>query len=254
MKPKVIALLAFSLAPFAAFAQPQSGGGYHGGPAHTPASHVGSGYRPGPAVSRSHVGAGVVASSRSGWRPPLHPSIAYPRVNGRPYFAGHYYGNGHGHGYSSGYYGRYYGYPRYSYYRPYPYYGGFYAGLALGTFVAALPYAYDTFWFGGVPYYYYDNTYYLWNRDASQYEVVERPSNTAPAEDQSGAAPKDIFVYPAKGQSEEQQKTDRYECHRWAVDKTGFDPTSGVPAQEGDNDQYRRAEAACLTGRGYSVK
>jgi hypothetical protein len=37
------------------------------------------------------------------------------------------------------------------------------------------------------------------------------------------------FVYPAKGQSAEQQKKDEYECHTWAVQQTGFDPTK--PAQ-----------------------
>jgi hypothetical protein len=33
------------------------------------------------------------------------------------------------------------------------------------------------------------------------------------------------FVYPAKGQSPEQQKKDEYECHQWAVQQTGVDPT-----------------------------
>ncbi|MDZ7651609.1 MAG: glycine zipper family protein [Burkholderiaceae bacterium] len=33
------------------------------------------------------------------------------------------------------------------------------------------------------------------------------------------------FVYPAKGQSSEQQKKDEYECHQWAVQQTGFDPS-----------------------------
>ncbi len=35
----------------------------------------------------------------------------------------------------------------------------------------------------------------------------------------------DMYVYPAKGQSEQQLSTDRYQCHRWAVTETGFDPT-----------------------------
>jgi Glycine-zipper domain len=34
----------------------------------------------------------------------------------------------------------------------------------------------------------------------------------------------DIYVYPAKGQSQAQQDRDRYECHSWAVKQTGFDP------------------------------
>jgi hypothetical protein len=38
------------------------------------------------------------------------------------------------------------------------------------------------------------------------------------------------FVYPAKGQSPQQQQKDEGECHQWAVGKTGFDPTK-PPAQ-----------------------
>jgi hypothetical protein len=35
----------------------------------------------------------------------------------------------------------------------------------------------------------------------------------------------DIYIYPAKGQSQSQQDRDRYECHSWAVKQTGFDPS-----------------------------
>ena len=31
-------------------------------------------------------------------------------------------------------------------------------------------------------------------------------------------------VYPAKGQSAQQQKSDEAACHQWAVQQTGFDP------------------------------
>jgi hypothetical protein len=34
-----------------------------------------------------------------------------------------------------------------------------------------------------------------------------------------------MFVYPANGQSEEQLERDRYECHAWAVQQSGFDPS-----------------------------
>ena len=34
-----------------------------------------------------------------------------------------------------------------------------------------------------------------------------------------------MFVYPANGQSEEQLERDRYECHSWAVQQSGFDPS-----------------------------
>lgn len=35
-----------------------------------------------------------------------------------------------------------------------------------------------------------------------------------------------IFIYPAKGQSDQQLSEDRYHCHQWAVGATGFDPVT----------------------------
>jgi hypothetical protein len=37
--------------------------------------------------------------------------------------------------------------------------------------------------------------------------------------------PQRVFVYPANGQSPEQTERDRYECHVWAVQQTGVDPS-----------------------------
>jgi hypothetical protein len=37
--------------------------------------------------------------------------------------------------------------------------------------------------------------------------------------------PQRVFVYPANGQSAEQTDRDRYECHLWAVQQTGVDPS-----------------------------
>jgi hypothetical protein len=37
--------------------------------------------------------------------------------------------------------------------------------------------------------------------------------------------PQRVFVYPANGQSPEQTDRDRYECHIWAVQQTGVDPS-----------------------------
>lgn len=37
--------------------------------------------------------------------------------------------------------------------------------------------------------------------------------------------PRELYVYPAKGQSQEQLDRDRYDCHLWAVRQTGFDPS-----------------------------
>lgn len=34
-----------------------------------------------------------------------------------------------------------------------------------------------------------------------------------------------VYVYPSQGQSAAQLDRDRYECYRWAVEQTGFDPS-----------------------------
>src|ERR1700676_4500788 len=45
--------------------------------------------------------------------------------------------------------------------------------------------------------------------------------------------PQRVFVYPANGQSAEQTERDRYECHVWAVQQTGVDPSRpDTPAYE----------------------
>jgi hypothetical protein len=36
----------------------------------------------------------------------------------------------------------------------------------------------------------------------------------------------DLFIYPTKGQSKQQQDKDKYECYGWAKQQTGFDPTA----------------------------
>jgi hypothetical protein len=41
-----------------------------------------------------------------------------------------------------------------------------------------------------------------------------------------------VYFYPSKGQSEEQQDRDRYECHYWGVRETGFDPSLRLRAGE----------------------
>lgn len=39
------------------------------------------------------------------------------------------------------------------------------------------------------------------------------------------------FVYPAKGQSPDQQKSDEAACYSWAVQQSGFDPAKPVQQQ-----------------------
>jgi hypothetical protein len=38
----------------------------------------------------------------------------------------------------------------------------------------------------------------------------------------------DIFVYPSKGQTKEQQEQDEFGCYKWGKEQTGFDPTQPV--------------------------
>jgi len=33
-----------------------------------------------------------------------------------------------------------------------------------------------------------------------------------------------LFVYPAEGQSQQQQKADEFECYKWAMEQSGVDP------------------------------
>jgi len=40
----------------------------------------------------------------------------------------------------------------------------------------------------------------------------------------------DLFIYPAKGQSAEQQDKDKWECRAWATKQTGFDPAARIRA------------------------
>ena len=40
------------------------------------------------------------------------------------------------------------------------------------------------------------------------------------------------FVYPAKGQSAQQQEKDEPECYTWAVKQSGFDPAKPPPQQQ----------------------
>lgn len=75
----------------------------------------------------------------------------------------------------------------------------------------------------------------------------------------NGVAPAEgLYIYAKNGQSPKQQATDRYECHIWASEQTGFDstrPGAGVANSEyaSRRDAYQRAMTACLDARGYSV-
>jgi|SRR5688572_12190439 hypothetical protein len=47
-----------------------------------------------------------------------------------------------------------------------------------------------------------------------------------------------LYVYPAKGQSQQKQKTDEFECYKWSVEQSGIDPLNlpkieAAPVQSG---------------------
>ncbi len=46
----------------------------------------------------------------------------------------------------------------------------------------------------------------------------------------SSSRGQNVIAYPAQGQSADQQSRDRYECHLWAIQQSGFDPTQPQPA------------------------
>jgi hypothetical protein len=132
-------------------------------------------------------------------------------------------------------------------------------GAPKGLFVPFLPFYFTTVWWDGIPYYYANDTYYLWNDDQNQYQVVAPPDGIESGGIPQPPASNQLFIYPKNGQSTEQRDKDRYECHRWAVSQSGFDPTvsgGGVPSGEAvaKRNEYFSGQAACLEGRGYTVK
>lgn len=129
-----------------------------------------------------------------------------------------------------------------------------------GVVVPVLPIFRTVVVIGGLTYLYANGVYYR-EVVGGGYEVVPPPVGPG-GEPQPAIAPSPtkVFVYPRMGQSAEQQASDEYECHRWAVSQSGFDPTAVAigntgpivdPARRSD---YGRARGACLEGRGYTVR
>ncbi len=165
--------------------------------------------------------------------------------------------------------------------------GGHFFIFASPIFFGGLffPYYYPSVW-GGAGLYYPGATYYV--QSPPNYVVTEAPERSYVAElpprgamtqsrgsgvvelgpvsalqpqsPQSGQRPTgQWFVYPSKGQSQEQQAKDRNDCNGWAAGQTGYDPN--LPSQGGSSDQqqtmsmdYGRAMSACLEGRGYAIR
>jgi hypothetical protein len=162
-------------------------------------------------------------------------------------YGGYHGGYGGYHGGYGGYHGGWYGR-----YHAGWYYGGWW--YPWGVIIPFLPLYYETMWIGGYPYYYANGIYYA--PTTGGYMVVDPPPVAVNQVPPSAPSVEQLFIYPRKGQSEKQQADDRYQCHRWAVDQAGYDPTQpagGVPSVQKRAD-YQRAMTACLDARGYTAK
>jgi hypothetical protein len=71
----------------------------------------------------------------------------------------------------------------------------------------------------------------------------------------TGTAFADVYIYPNRGQTQDQQSKDRYECHTWAVQQTGFDPSraqaaapSAAPSSRGGGEIVKGAGVGAVVG------
>jgi len=163
-----------------------------------------------------------------------HPASYAHHVGHHPYY--HHFG------------GRYY---------PYHYYGwgGYCPWWPWSAVIPFLPLYYETIWIGNSPYYFADGIYYA--PTAGGYMIVDPPQETVNNEPSSSLPPSEdrLFIYPRNGQSDKKQEDDRYNCHRWAVNQTGYDPTTSTTAPSPrKRADYQRAIGACLEAHGYTVR
>jgi hypothetical protein len=63
--------------------------------------------------------------------------------------------------------------------------------------------------------------------------VFAGPPTAAPVLAQAN----DVFAYPLAGQGQEQQSRDRFDCHQWAVQQSGFDPFAAPPPPQQTQQQ-----------------
>lgn len=127
----------------------------------------------------------------------------------------------------------------------------------IGIVVPFLPPFYTTLWVRSVPYYYANDVYYAWQPDRNGYVVTNPPQDIN--EEETRPLAEQLFIYPKQGQSEKKQADDRYECHRWSVSQTDYDPSKPPenmkqPELVLKHESYNKAIKACLEGRGYSVR
>ncbi|MBB3242759.1 hypothetical protein FHW68_004309 [Pseudomonas sp. Tn43] len=119
-----------------------------------------------------------------------------------------------------------------------------------GIRVSYLPDYAREVWIGGALFFLAAGAYYAYQDSTRDYVVVEPPMQPQPVS--SGY---DVVAYPANGQSPEEVSRDGYECYRWAVEQSGFDPRA-VTYQPAPSvvQAYRQAQGNCLSSRGYQVQ
>ena len=115
-----------------------------------------------------------------------------------------------------------------------------------GIVVPLLPPAYASLWIGGAPYYYANGAYYA-PYGSGGYVVVAPPPGADEAQPAAPPpkAPPDPIIYPRNGQNAQATEADRQECNRWATTQ---------PSAMSDASVFQRAVAACMDGRGYTVR
>ena len=109
-------------------------------------------------------------------------------------------------------------------------------------------------WIGGSLLFLAAGAYYAYQPASQDYIVVQPPTAIAQPMPQPQGNGYDVVAYPANGQSAAQIDQDRYDCYRWAVDQSGFDPAKVTYAPSPAVVQtYRQAQGNCLGSRGYQV-
>jgi len=111
-------------------------------------------------------------------------------------------------------------------------------------------YPYYPYWGPYRPYYYPWGPTFGFGVTVAPHAHEHEHSDASNAPQQKGFK---LYVYPAAGQSDAQTSEDRYQCHLWATNQTGYDPTLGAGKRE-EAEDYTRAFTACMQGRNYVVR
>jgi len=61
------------------------------------------------------------------------------------------------------------------------------------------------------------------------------------------------YFYPSKGQTQDQQAKDKYECNQWAVNQTGFDPSNPPPMTSGNAQRGQAVRGAARGAAGGAI-